>query len=82
MLKHIRTVEGYELITISDAAKICGVTVRTVYNWIEDERLPIRANIAGKVKMIDRKEALTASASYQKTKPRGGKSTKDIKIAA
>ena len=78
MLKRILTVEGYELITMQQAAKLCGVTFATIYKWVKDERLPIRAEV-GRVKLLDKKEVISASESYQKTKPRTGGKLKTVK---
>lgn len=72
MLKQIITVEGYELITIQQAADLCGVMVRTIHNWIEDGRLEIKFR-AGRTILLDRKETIEASNSYQTTKPRSKK---------
>ena len=69
MLKTIKTIDGYELLTIQQASQICGVTVRTVHNWIVDGRLEVLYK-AGRLWMVDKKAVETASNSYQKTKPR------------
>lgn len=81
MLKRIITIEGYELITIQQAAKLMGVHAQTIYKWIQAEHLKPRA-IAGRTTLLDKREVKAAGDLVQKTKPRGGKSTKDIKIAA
>ena len=71
MIDTIKTIDGYELMTIQDAAKMCGVTFSTVYRWIKDGILPVRKEV-GRVRLVDKKEVLKAADSVQKTKPRSG----------
>jgi len=80
MLEKLITIEGYELITIQQAAKMCGVLERTIHNWIQDGRLEIKYR-AGRIVLLAKKEVRAASDSYQKTKPRSGEPV-EIKIAA
>ena len=80
MLEKLITIEGYELITIQQAADLCGVMQRTIHNWIIDERLGIKYK-AGRTILLNKKEVVVASKSYQTTKPRSRK-PQDIRKAA
>ena len=46
--------------------------------WMKDERLPNQAE-AGRGKLVDKNEVISASESYQKTKPRTGGKRKAVK---
>ena len=81
MLDKLVTKEGYELITIQQAAEKCGVIVRTIHNWIQDGRVEVKYKV-GRVWLIDKNEVFVASESYQKTKPRSGEPKAKIKNAA
>ena len=81
MLERIVTVEGYELITIQQAAKMMGVHVQTIHKWMQAGHLAPKA-VAGRTKLLDKKEVTAAGESVQKTKPRGGTPTEEIKNAA
>ena len=78
MLKTIKTVDGYELMTVRNASELCGVALKTVHQWIYDGRLQPRFK-AGKTLLVDKHEVITASESYQKTKPRTGGKRKTVK---
>jgi len=80
MLNKLITIEGYELITVQQAAQMCGVLERTIHNWIIDGRLKIKYR-AGRTVLLAKKEVIEASESYQKTKPRSGEPV-EIKNAA
>ena len=71
ILKKIITVEGYELLTIDQAAKTMGVHIRSIRKWMQDGRLKPVAQI-GKSLLVDKKDVKAAADSYQKTKPRSG----------
>ena len=77
MLKRIITKEGYELITIQQAAKMMGVHVQTIYKWMNAELLTPIAKV-GYVTLLDKKSVKKAGDSVQKTKPRSGEPV-DIK---
>ena len=72
MLKRIITIEGYELITIQQAAKLMGVHVQTIHKWMQAGNLKPQA-IVGKTTLLDKKAVEVAGDMVQKTKPRGRK---------
>jgi len=62
---------GNRILTIVDASRLAGVTIRTIQNWIEDQRL----NVVGRIdraQLVGEANLYEAASSYQKTKPRRG----------
>ena len=74
MLKRIMTKEGYELISVNEAAKLVGVTIGAVYNWMNDGRLAPMAMINDRISLFDKKAVIAAAGSCKKRKPRTGAS--------
>ncbi len=72
MLERIITKEGYELLTLPEAAESIGVHIQSVYKWIRDGRLEPIARI-GNYPMVDKTELQEAADSYRETKPRKGR---------
>ena len=78
MLKRIITIEGYELITIQQAAKLMGVHVQTIHKWMQAGNLKPKA-IVGKTTLLNKKAVEAAGDMVQKTKPRTGRKLKTVK---
>jgi hypothetical protein len=59
-----------EWITVKEAAVLTGKAERTIYEWIEDQRLAVRRNATGVMEVLA-KAVLRLEPTIRRGRPRG-----------
>lgn len=59
-----------EWITVKEAAALVGKAPRTIYEWIEDDRLATRRNAAGILEVLS-KAVVRIEPTIRRGRPRG-----------